>query len=678
MFLLQRNIYVFFFISFFFKQIKKYQQKTIAKTVDQSDDKRKLDCSCVLIILGNSLNYYAYYEATGGTSNSENSIFIYLSPTSSSIGCLQFSYHMHGADMGSLLVNVSSGSYSELLWSRSGNVGNKWKMASVSFNKFLSRYEPNYGNILFKFVAVRGNGYRSDIALDDISISFGSNCSSGESFSFCNFEVDTCGFTGSNWNRASGSTTSIFTGPSVDASGRSDGYFYRLNASAPFAIQFASVLVSNPFKYSTGCLKFAYHIVGTNYEKLAVGLISRYNQTTVWEKISQGNLWKRATIPLQEILNPIIPSFFFLTFMATKGRNNLTNIAIDEVEISYGSYCTTSSTTTTTTTSTTTTPFITHHATASTTRTTSTTTTSTNMTPGTISLCNFEENTCGFVLSENWFRNRGSTHSSTTGPNVDASGSPSKYYIYYEATSGIANSNNAIFILLSNCYLSTTGCLQFSYHMYGANMGSLLVLLSNRYLRQTIWSRHGDKGNQWHTASVPLNQFLSNSSLSILNIVTMNTKKQQHGSRISNPHHNLQLTFVAVRGYGFESDIALDDISVSFGSDCISGKNTREKMYILLQFLRYRQTLYLKYFMMPILSPRIGACNKRNSFILSVISEELLETVNRMLKLALELKCPTFNKLIVNMRTKLKIYSILKDRNRKKIQYIWVVEQETP
>lgn len=46
-------------------------------------------------------------------------------------------------------------------------------------------------------------------------------------------------------------------------------------------------------------------------------------------------------------------------------------------------------------------------------------------------------------------------------------------------------------------------CLTFDYHMYGANMGTLRVDYSNNnqpYAGE--WSRAGNQGNQWNSASV--------------------------------------------------------------------------------------------------------------------------------------------------------------------------------
>ena len=43
-------------------------------------------------------------------------------------------------------------------------------------------------------------------------------------------------------------------------------------------------------------------------------------------------------------------------------------------------------------------------------------------------------------------------------------------------------------------------CLKFYYHMYGADMGTLMVVLNG----QLVWKLHGNQGNQWRIAVVPI------------------------------------------------------------------------------------------------------------------------------------------------------------------------------
>jgi len=116
-------------------------------------------------------NNYFYTEATGANFGDEA---ILLSPifdlTTSSNTYLHFFYHMYGSDMGELHVDVFDGN----LWiedifvvvgqqQSSGN--DQWIQEFIN----ISAYE-NVSNFQVRFRGIRGIGFRSDIAIDDITI----------------------------------------------------------------------------------------------------------------------------------------------------------------------------------------------------------------------------------------------------------------------------------------------------------------------------------------------------------------------------------------------------------------------------------------------------------------------------------------------------------------------------
>ncbi|XP_057293282.1 MAM domain-containing protein 2-like [Hydractinia symbiolongicarpus] len=133
------------------------------------------------------------------------------------------------------------------------------------------------------------------------------------------------------------------TGPTVDASGNSSGFYFHFDArlSPLFSMHPISVLIPNPSKSSKGCLKFAYHMNGGNTGSLSVILSSsNVPPRTVW--LTAGDLesvWEDAAVSLQLILKSSIPSFFNLTFVAMKGNGSRGEIAIDNVLVTYGSNC---------------------------------------------------------------------------------------------------------------------------------------------------------------------------------------------------------------------------------------------------------------------------------------------------------------------------------------------------
>lgn len=103
-----------------------------------------------------------------------------------------------------------------------------------------------------------------------------------------------------------------------------------------------------------------------------------------------------------------------------------------------------------------------------------------------------------------WTRDASGTPSNNTGPSSAADGS---YYMYIEASSPNYPSKTADFVSpCINIASLTAPQLSFSYHMYGANMGTLKVQVSTNGGSQwtDLWSKNGDQGNAWNTASIDL------------------------------------------------------------------------------------------------------------------------------------------------------------------------------
>ncbi len=118
---------------------------------------------------------FAYLEGSGGAS-CYNQTGILLSDAIDATTLpdltLEFVYHMYtstGADMGDLFVDVSTNGGSTWvtgIWSRSGNQGNVWNTGTVNLTPYIG-----FSNVRVRFRGVTGTGFRSDIALDDITLS---------------------------------------------------------------------------------------------------------------------------------------------------------------------------------------------------------------------------------------------------------------------------------------------------------------------------------------------------------------------------------------------------------------------------------------------------------------------------------------------------------------------------
>ncbi|WP_018016149.1 hypothetical protein [Teredinibacter turnerae] len=104
-----------------------------------------------------------------------------------------------------------------------------------------------------------------------------------------------------------------------------------------------------------------------------------------------------------------------------------------------------------------------------------------------------------------WTRQTGATPSSGTGPSGPATGSA---YFYMETSSGQAYTSGQHVVMKSPMILLAGKVLKFSYHMYGADIGSLLVAVESVFGRHTVWSVSGQQNTSssspWHEVTIPL------------------------------------------------------------------------------------------------------------------------------------------------------------------------------
>ncbi|MEL6275429.1 MAG: T9SS type A sorting domain-containing protein [Bacteroidota bacterium] len=80
---------------------------------------------------------------------------------------LYFKYHMHGSEMGNLLVQLSTDGgivWRESVFTVIGDQGNQWNEAFIDLSSFVS------ANLRIRIVGVTGSGEQSDIAIDDVRI----------------------------------------------------------------------------------------------------------------------------------------------------------------------------------------------------------------------------------------------------------------------------------------------------------------------------------------------------------------------------------------------------------------------------------------------------------------------------------------------------------------------------
>eukprot|EP00105_Crassostrea_gigas_P014799 XP_011431595.1 PREDICTED: MAM and LDL-receptor class A domain-containing protein 1-like [Crassostrea gigas] len=363
-----------------------------------------------------------------------------------------------------------------------------------------------------------------------------------------------------DWTLHSGSTPSSATGPQSAKSGQ---YYMYIEASAPRSEGDKAILSSEIVKFSSvheRCLRFSYHMYGSAIGSLAVYFQGNStNKTLAFQKIGdQGNQWNSTEIDIPPMQN------LQIIIEGVRGSSYDGDIAIDAIELRSHNCSTTLPPTTTGTTRISTesdppttpitTPFIGDKASINVTD--SITPTSATQAPLSVSVtCDFETgNTCFLenldqtLISEkdtvstelqkddfDWTLHSGPTPSSDTGPAMAYRGSR---YAFIEGSSPRKDGDKAI-MRSTNTFRETVQCLSFSYHMYGktSGMGKLNVY----YTAQNgsifrIFSRIGNLGDAWRRESMQIP-----------------------------PTRGLQIYFEGIRGIGYRSDVAIDDIIVSEG-----------------------------------------------------------------------------------------------------------------
>ena len=108
-----------------------------------------------------------------------------------------------------------------------------------------------------------------------------------------------------------------------------------------------------------------------------------------------------------------------------------------------------------------------------------------------------------------WTRDSGGTPSSNTGPTT---GDGDTWYMYIEASNPNYPSRSAHFD--SPCFNITSvasASFSYSYHMYGANVGSLSIQISTdngATFPTTLRSFSGNLGNTWNQDTIDLSSYV--------------------------------------------------------------------------------------------------------------------------------------------------------------------------
>ncbi|XP_068456117.1 zonadhesin [Clinocottus analis] len=482
--------------------------------------------------------------------------------------CLHFWYHMYGsATAMALNMYLLKDKKATKLWVMMNNQGPQWHLGLVDI-----RVDGPFQIII---EGIRGSNALSDVAIDDISIHFGS-CSgslpgliTGTKPSFttvdvlpplqicnmdCSFDSNLCSWNqmvtdAFDWTWQSGSTPTLMTGPSAGHTG--DGHYLYIEASNVTHGNTARLISAECSASGPKCLQFWYHMYGSaDTMGLHVYLLQdRLADAVWWKRNDQGNVWQLAQVDIRTT------GAFQIIFEGRRGSNEESDVAIDDVKLYHGQ-CSDESGVVTSPPETSAEPPVnmTAQPPAADITTPPTVEAQTNYIDGgnvTEALenrppphsvcqlnCNFEEDLCQWnqLLTDvfDWTRHSGSTPTMMTGPSSDHTTGVG-HYLYIEANS-VSHGDTAR-LISAECSDSGPRCLQFWYHMYGSadTLGLHVYLFQNRKANAVWWKRN-DQGNMWQLAQVDL----TTSGI-------------------------FQIIFEGRRGSNDQSDVAIDDVSLHYG-----------------------------------------------------------------------------------------------------------------
>ncbi|CAF0741650.1 unnamed protein product, partial [Brachionus calyciflorus] len=304
---------------------------------------------------GNSRGNYLFIETSPPRKENDKAILSSMILESTNSRCLRFWYHMNGAGIGTLQIDIIyDNNFRETIWKLSKDQGDQWLQGTVGINSKNMTYR-------IYMIGIRGKNDLGDIAIDDIS--FVENSCGIQPIEVlnelaalttlaptttrplasreitCSFDNNNkCGWTDDSsaplkWILNKGQTNSSDTGPVYDVSG--DGYYIYLETSGVNngdAARIISQYLNSSFSKTTNCLTFYYHMYGETIGELNVKLMTSLGlqDQALWTRNDQhGNVWLKAHLNLNPLPNNLE---YKIVFEAVAGKSYTGDVAIDEIE----------------------------------------------------------------------------------------------------------------------------------------------------------------------------------------------------------------------------------------------------------------------------------------------------------------------------------------------------------
>ncbi|XP_048242313.1 MAM and LDL-receptor class A domain-containing protein 1-like isoform X2 [Haliotis rufescens] len=490
-------------------------------TKDQGLDKFDWMLIDQIVVTGPSgKGHYAYVDSSvGGYGDNAQLISPKLTIAKGQSKCLVFHYNMYGEHVNALNVYEKTNE-KKLIWTRHGNMGTNWMETRINL--------PEATDFQVVIEAVRGQGEKGVISIDDTKIINGPCSLQASKPVTCSFDNDMCTWIQMknddfDWTRYQGSTSSMGSGPQRDHTA-GNGFYLYAEASGHTSNKTARIQSKTITpRMVTKCLSFWYHMHGDH-----IGTLNAYIKSTptigspVWTKTgAQGLNWNQAQITVSRGHTP-----YSVVIEAVAANGYGGDIAIDDVGLADGA-CTV--------------PTV-HSA----------------VHPGqVVRKCDFEDKAiCGYTQDKtdtfDWTWTAHTTTSYGTGPSNDHTyGTTSGHYLFTEASS--RRQGDKARILTPVYYDRQAMCAQFYYHMYGATMGTFNAYAEvGNSTGRPLFSRQGNQGNKWIVGQATIPTSTATSAL------------------------GYRMMFEGVLGASFRSDIALDDVSFTVGACSIPGDCTFE------------------------------------------------------------------------------------------------------
>ncbi|XP_065198014.1 MAM and LDL-receptor class A domain-containing protein 2-like [Sycon ciliatum] len=492
---------------------------------------------------GNSSGRYIYLETSFPRSPNDKAVFEspYFQPPYGACN-FRFWYHMFGATVDQLHVElVDMKNVSSKISSFKAAVSTQWQLATIPIHAITP--------FKVRFIGTVGTSFTGDIALDDVSFSYG--CSSSIATTpapsppifnaDCDFEAaGYCGYTSEfigdmTWIRNAGGTLSPGTGPTLDHTYNNvTGHYIHIEASVPAALGHDARLISpliTPDPARNSRLSFWYHMYGFDIDCLSTIILYADGSSAILWKLcfDQGRQWHNTVIDL-----PNNGQQFYIRFIATRGNGFTGDISLDDIQF-LGPAPTTPPPKC---------PVGQWYCFKSKICIDSRQVCDFNVDCGSSSEdedacskpCDFESGQCNWknaiFRDLVWARHFGFTATAGTGPSVDhTKGTRQGFYMYANAVGqfygAFANYQSTLF------QRTGAGCrMTFWYHMFGALQGQLSITLWSGRSKEVVWSTHDNKGDVWRPGTATI------------------------GAR-----NNFSIVFEAMIGPGLTSDIAIDDVN---------------------------------------------------------------------------------------------------------------------